>query len=65
MPSQPLHQSMDKTMHSLEPEQIENYEQQIEQLKLALKDKEQEIGKSENHNTELENKLQKLLIEFA
>ena len=62
MPKQTLHQSMDKTMHSLEPEQIENYEQQIEQLKLALKDKEQEIGKSENHNIELEGKLQKLLM---
>ena len=61
----PLHQSMDKTMHSLDPDQIENYEQQLDQLKLSLKDKDLEISKSESHNQELETKLQKLLMEFA
>lgn len=52
-------------MQSLDTDQLENYTHQIDQLTQTLREKDDEISRSEQHNQELEQKLQKLLMEFA
>ena len=43
----------------------EQFLQQIEQHKLLVQEKDEELEKKKQHNAELEQKLQKLLAEFA
>jgi len=43
----------------------EQFLQQIEQHKLLVQEKDAELEKKKKHNAELEQKLQKLLAEFA
>ena len=46
--------SFDKTLPSFDMDHLDNLNQQVDQLSQTIKDKDEEISKTEKHNQELE-----------